>query len=82
MICSVVSVTPDITLGPREGVSLANLQLSETHPRDPALLVGIIRDIFSSLEISSKNKMFSRDPRILYRKYCGNLNKKIFFGSS
>lgn len=79
VICSVVTVTPDAILVPHEGVSLVNLQPSEAHPGELVLLVGIIRDIFSSLEISSKNKMFSRNPRPLYRKYYGNWIKKIFF---
>lgn len=78
-ICSVVSVTPDAILLPREGISLVNLQPSEAHPGDPALLVAMIRDIFSCLEVSSKNKMFSRNSRPLYRKYCGNLIKNFFF---
>ena len=79
VICSLVSVTPDAILVFREGVILVNLQPSKAHTEDPALLVGIIRDIFSSLEISSKDKMFSRNPRSLYRKYCGNLIKILFF---
>lgn len=73
IICSVVSVTPDAMLVPHEGGILVNLQPSEAHTGDPTLLVGIIRDIFSSLEISSKHKMFSRKHKPPCRKYCASL---------
>lgn len=41
---------------PSEGVILVNLQLSEACAGDPALVVGIITDIFSSPELFFKEQ--------------------------
>lgn len=48
-------LTPDAILVPHAGGTLVNLQPSEAQTGGAALVVGIIRDILSSLDISSKN---------------------------
>jgi hypothetical protein len=50
----VFDVATDAILVPPEGVILINLQLSEPSAGDPALIVGIITDIFSSPEFFFK----------------------------